>query len=138
MVDGKNVQYEIRAPEKDGASFDDLINALVKLKVDVIVATGNRAGVAAKRLAPNIPIVMSPARDAASVGLVASLSRPGDNVTGISIQMEESTGRRMPLLREWFRRPHAWRFFGGPAPRHNWTRRRMPRVSSSWSYSPWK
>ena len=99
-VDGKNVHYEIRAPEKEGASFDDPINALVNLKVDVIVATGNRAGVAARRIAPNMPVVLSPAQDAASEGLVASLGRPGGNITGISIQMEESTGRRMQLLRE--------------------------------------
>ena len=99
-IEGKNVQYEVRAPEKDGGPFDDLISALVRLKVDVIVATGNKAVVAAKRVTQSLPIVMSPAADAASDGLVASLGRPGGNVTGVSIQMEESTGKRLQLLRE--------------------------------------
>ena len=99
-VDGKNVQYEVRAPEKEGAPFDDLIAALLALNVDVIVATGKKAGLAAKRVTQTVPIVMSPAQDAANDGLVASLGRPGGNVTGISIQMEESTGKRIQLLRE--------------------------------------
>ena len=99
-VDGKNVQYEVRAPEKEGAPFDEPIAALARLNVDVIVATGNRAGIAAKRLAPTLPIVLSPAQDATNAGLVASLGRPGGNLTGISIQMEESTGKRLQLLRE--------------------------------------
>ena len=99
-TEGKNVRYEIRAPEAEGAPFDEPIAALVRLNVDVIVATGNKAAVAARRVAPNVAIVLSPAQDAVGAGLVPSLGRPGGNVTGISIQMEESTGKRMQLLRE--------------------------------------
>jgi putative ABC transport system substrate-binding protein len=99
-IEGRNVQYEVRAPAAEGAPFDDPISALLALNVDVIVATGNKAGAAAKRLTQSVPIVLSPATDAVDQGLVASLSRPGGNVTGISIQMEESTGKRMQLLRE--------------------------------------
>lgn len=99
-TEGRNVRYEIRAPADEGAPFEEPIAALARLNVDVIVATGNRAAVAAKQLAPNMPIVLSPAQDAVGAGLVPSLGRPGGNITGVSIQMEESTGKRMQLLRE--------------------------------------
>jgi putative ABC transport system substrate-binding protein len=99
-TEGRNVRYEIRAPEAEGAPFEEPIAALVRLNVDVIVATGNKAAVAAKKAAPNIPTVLSPAQDALGAGLVPSLARPGGNVTGISIQMEESTGKRLQLLHQ--------------------------------------
>ena len=99
-VEGRNVQYEIRAPDKEGASYDALAADLVKLEVDVIVATAAVAISAAKRATQRIPIVMCPSFDPVSEGFVASLRRPGGNVTGVAILSEETTGKRLQLLHE--------------------------------------
>ena len=99
-VEGKNVQYEFRAPEKEGAPYDDLAADLVRANVDVIVATGSSAIAAAKRATQRIPIVMCPSSDPVSLGFIASLGRPGGNLTGVNLQYEETTGKRLQLLRE--------------------------------------
>ena len=99
-VEGKNVLYEFRPPAMEGAPFDELAADLVRLMVDVIVATTGVAVRAAKKATPSIPIVMSPASDAVGLGLIASLARPGGNVTGVELQFEETTGKRLQLLRE--------------------------------------
>jgi putative ABC transport system substrate-binding protein len=99
-VEGRNVRYEIRAPDKEGASYDLLAADLVRLDVDVIVATAAVAIGAAKRATQRIPIVMCPSADPVSEGFVASLSRPGGNLTGVANLSEETTGKRLQLLRE--------------------------------------
>ena len=99
-VEGKNVEYFIRAAAQEGGPFDDLAADLVRLNVDVIVATALGAIGAAQKATQRIPIVMSPSSDPVADGFVTSLRRPGGNITGISIQMEETTGKRMQLLRE--------------------------------------
>ena len=99
-VEGRNVQYEIRAPDKEGASYDGLAADLVKLEVDVIVATAAVAIGAAMRATQRIPIVMCPSFDPVSEGFVVSLRRPGGNVTGVAILSEETTGKRLQLLHE--------------------------------------
>ena len=99
-VEGKNVEYFIRAPAQEGAPYDELAADLVRLNVDVIVATALGAIGAAQKATPRIPIVMCPSSDPVAAGFVTSLRRPGGNITGISIQMEETTGKRMQLLRE--------------------------------------
>ena len=99
-VEGKNVQYEIRAPDKEGAPYDALAANLVRLDVDVIVATASVAIGAAKRATQRIPIVMCPSADPVSEGFVASLRRPGGNLTGVTILSDETTGKRLQLLRE--------------------------------------
>jgi putative tryptophan/tyrosine transport system substrate-binding protein len=71
----------------------------VRLKVDVIV-TGGNAAVAAKQASSVIPIVFALMDDPLSMGLVASLARPGGNVTGLSMQQTELAGKRLELLRE--------------------------------------
>ena len=70
----------------------------VRLKVDVIV-TGGNAAVAAKQASSVIPIVFALMDDPLSMGLVASLARPGGNVTGLSMQQTELAGKRLELLR---------------------------------------
>ena len=99
-VEGKNVEYFIRAPAQEGAPYDELAADLVRLNVDVIVATALGAIGAAQKATPRIPIVMCQSYDPVAAGFVTSLRRPGGNITGISIQMEETTGKRMQLLRE--------------------------------------
>ena len=83
-----------------GAPYDALASDLVRLEVDVIVATTSVAIAAAKQATQRIPIVMCPSFDPVTEGLITSLRRPGGNVTGIAILMEETTGKRLQLLRE--------------------------------------
>lgn len=99
-VEGRNVQYEVRAPQKEGAAYEELAVDLVRAKVDVIVATAATAITAAKRATSRIPIIMCPAYDAISEGFSTSLRQPDGNLTGISIMAEETTGKRLQLLRE--------------------------------------
>ena len=99
-VEGRNVQYEIRAPQKEGAPYDELAADLVRLNVDVIVATASAAIAAAQKATRNIPIVMCPSSDPVTRGFVTSLRQPGGNITGVNIQHEESMGKRLQLLHE--------------------------------------
>jgi putative ABC transport system substrate-binding protein len=99
-VERQNVVLEVRAPEREGASFDGLVADLIRLNVDVIVASGIAAILAAKRATSTIPIVMSPGSDPVGLGLVASLARPGGNVTGVTIMVEDMNANRLQLLRE--------------------------------------
>ena len=99
-AEGKNVQYVIRAPEKEGAPYDALAADLVRQEVDVIVGAGVIAIAAAQKATRSIPIVMATGGDPVALGFVTSLRQPGGNITGITIQSEESTGKRLQLLRE--------------------------------------
>jgi putative ABC transport system substrate-binding protein len=75
-------------------------STIVRLKVDVIVTYGNTVADAAKQTAATIPIVFAAAGDPVGTGLVASLARPGGNVTGLSIQQTDLAGKRLEILRE--------------------------------------
>jgi putative ABC transport system substrate-binding protein len=99
-VDGKNVQYEVRAPLQEGGPFDELAVDLVRNRADVIVATANTVVSAARKATQQIPIVMSPGSDPVALGFVKSLRQPGTNVTGVNLQFEETAGKRLQLLRE--------------------------------------
>jgi len=99
-VEGQNIIIEFRPPAREGDPFDELAVELVRLQVDVIVATGARAVRAAKQATNTIPIVMSAAPSAVEEGLVASLARPGGNVTGVSSMLVELGEKRLQLLRE--------------------------------------
>jgi len=101
-VEGKQVKFEYRYA---GDQIDKLTNfatELVRLRVDVIVAgPGNGAAIAAKRATTTIPIVMVMVVDPVSNGLVASLARPGANVTGLSFDVtQEQAGKNLELLKE--------------------------------------
>ncbi len=74
--------------------------SFVRLKVDLIVTTATNDSVAMKRATSDIPIVFAVAGDPVGVGLVASLARPGGNITGLSIQQTDTTSKRVELLRE--------------------------------------
>ena len=99
-VEGENVVFERRYAENRLERLPELAADLVRLKVDVIVATGTLAPLAAKRATSTIPIVMTAAGDPLGTGLVDSLARPGGNITGMSLMVPELGGKRLELLKE--------------------------------------
>jgi putative tryptophan/tyrosine transport system substrate-binding protein len=99
-VEGKNVVFERRYAENRLERLPELAADLVRLKVDVIVAGGTLAPLAAKRATSTIPIVMTAPGDPVGSGLVASLARPGGNVTGVSLMGPDLGGKRLELLKE--------------------------------------
>jgi putative ABC transport system substrate-binding protein len=99
-VEGENIVFERRYAENRLERLPELAADLVRLKVDVIVAGGTLAPIAAKRATSTIPIVMAAAGDPLGSGLVASLARPGGNVTGMSIMSPDLGGKRLELLKE--------------------------------------
>ena len=101
-VEGQNVVIEYRSADGRPERFSDLATELVRLKVDVIVTRGTPATLAAKQATQTIPIVMaSSGGDPVFEGIVASLTRPGGNVTGLHIMAPpELGGKRLQLLKE--------------------------------------
>ena len=83
-IEGKNITIEYRFAEQKTERLPELAADLVRLKVDLIVVAGTPAALAAKKATTTIPIVMANAGDPVGAGLVASLARPGGNVTGLS------------------------------------------------------
>jgi putative ABC transport system substrate-binding protein len=98
-IEGHTVAIDIRWAEGRSERFAEIAAAFVRLKVDIIVTSGAAAS-AAKRATPTIPIVFMLASDPVGTGLVASLSQPGGNVTGLSNQSRDLAGKRLELLRE--------------------------------------
>jgi ABC-type uncharacterized transport system substrate-binding protein len=99
-IEGKDVVLEHRYAENRLERLHDLAAELVRLKVDVIVAAGTLAPLAAKQATTTIPIVMMAAGDPLGSGLVASLARPGGNVTGMSLMTPALGGKRLELVKE--------------------------------------
>ncbi|HEY2538271.1 MAG TPA: ABC transporter substrate-binding protein [Stellaceae bacterium] len=99
-VEGKNVTFERRFAEDRLDRLPKFAAELVSLKVDVIMAGGTLAPLAAKRATSTIPIVMMAAGDPVGSGLVASLANPGGNVTGMSLMAPDLGGKRLQLLKE--------------------------------------
>jgi putative tryptophan/tyrosine transport system substrate-binding protein len=106
-VEGQNLVIEARYAEGSPERLRDLAAELVRLHVDVIVAEGAAAIRAAQHATRTIPIVMASSADAVGAGLVASLARPGGNITGLSFLGEELPGKRLELLKETV--PHSTR-----------------------------
>ena len=99
-VEGRNLVIEYRDAEGKPERFAALTAELVALNVDVIVAPGTLAALAAKRATATIPIVVPTIGDPVADGLVKSLARPGGNVTGLSNLAGDLIGKRMQLLKE--------------------------------------
>ena len=99
-VDGRNVTIEYRWGEGRDDRYATLADELVRRKVDVIFTAGTTAVMAVKKATSTIPIVFAAAGDPVHTGLVASLARPGGNVTGLSNLQTDLGGRRLELLRE--------------------------------------
>jgi putative tryptophan/tyrosine transport system substrate-binding protein len=99
-TEGRNVAIEYRWPEGRNDRVAEIAVELVRIKVDVIVTTGTPAALAAKQATSVIPVVITTVADPVGSGLVASLARPGGNITGLSIQQADLAGKRLELLRE--------------------------------------
>jgi putative ABC transport system substrate-binding protein len=100
-IEGRTVAIEYRWAEGRSERFTEIAAEFVRLKVDVIVTVGG-AAIAAKQATSTIPIVFAAAADPLGTGMVASLSRPGGNVTGLSVQSSDVAGKRLEILREVF------------------------------------
>jgi len=99
-VDGKNIVIEWRSAEGKLDHLPTVAAELVRLKVDVIVTTGSSVTRAAKEATVTIPIVMVQDNDPVGNGFVASLARPGGNITGLSTLRPEISGKQVDLLKE--------------------------------------
>jgi putative ABC transport system substrate-binding protein len=99
-IKGHTVAIEYRWAEGRSTRFAEIAAEFARLKVDTIVTAGTAPVVAAKQATSVIPIVFALAVDPVATGLVASLARPGGNVTGFSIQSSDLAGKRLELLRE--------------------------------------
>ena len=99
-VEGKNITIEYRFAEQKGDRLPGLAADLVRLKVDLIVVPGTGAASAAKNATTTIPIVMTSPADPVGQGLVASLARPGGNVTGLSSLGTELHTKRLEILKD--------------------------------------
>jgi putative tryptophan/tyrosine transport system substrate-binding protein len=99
-VEGKNIVIEWRSAEGKRDRLPSLAAELVRLKVDIIVTAGPPATRSAKEATVTIPIVMAQDGDPVASGFVASLARPGGNITGLSNLAPELSGKRLELLKE--------------------------------------
>jgi putative ABC transport system substrate-binding protein len=99
-VEGRNVVIEYRWAEGKYERFAGLIAELIALKVDVIVTAGTPATLAVKKATTRVPLVMIAVGDPVGTGIVASLARPGGNITGLSSMAPDLEGKRLELLRE--------------------------------------
>jgi putative ABC transport system substrate-binding protein len=99
-LEGKNVEYRFVYADGDVDRLGALASELIGQKVDVIVAASSPAARAAQRATKAIPIVMTNVADAVGNGLVASLAKPGGNITGITGQQEEVLGKLIGILHE--------------------------------------
>jgi putative ABC transport system substrate-binding protein len=99
-IEGRTVAIEYRWVQGSSERAVEIVSEFVRLKVDVIVTSGVRNVMAAKQVTSAIPIVFVSAGDPLGNGLVASLARPGANVTGLSHQWTDLAGKRIDLLRE--------------------------------------
>ena len=97
-IERKNITIEYRFAEQKTERLPELAAELVRLKVDLIVATGGRSDLAAKKATNTVPIVMANSSDPVGAGLVASLARPGGNVTGNSGLGTELNSKRLEVL----------------------------------------
>src|SRR5438445_3992301 len=99
-MEGRNIAIEYRWAEGSTERFAEISSEFVRLKVDVIITHGTAAVAAAKRATTVIPIVFASVGDPVGAGLVASLARPGGNVTGVSNMDVGLAAKRLELLRE--------------------------------------
>lgn len=98
-IEGRTVKIEYRWAEGQSQRYAEIATEFVRLKVDVIVTVGS-AVIPAKQATATIPIVFALAVDPVATGMVASLARPGGNVTGFSVQSVDLAGKRIEILRE--------------------------------------
>ena len=136
-IEGRTVAIEYRWAEGRSERFAEIAAEFVRLKVDVIVTYATPPVIAAKEATAVIPIVSAVMGDPVGAGLVASLARPGRNVTGLSNQSADIAGKQVELLREvvpGLRRLAVLANVSNPSAEWRWARfRRRPRRSASMS-----
>ena len=98
--EGHNLVFERQFSEGQAERFPELAAELVRLRVDLILATTTPAALAAKHATQTIPIVLPVSNDPLGAGLVASLARPGGNITGLSLLASDLSGKRLEILKE--------------------------------------
>jgi putative tryptophan/tyrosine transport system substrate-binding protein len=99
-IEGRNLVIEFRWAEGNYERLPVLAEELIRLNIDVLVTHGAAGAMAAKKATSTIPIVITAVSDMQALGLVASLSRPGGNVTGLSAFAAELTAKRLELIKE--------------------------------------
>jgi putative tryptophan/tyrosine transport system substrate-binding protein len=99
-IEGRTIAIEYRWLEGRSERLAEIAAGLVQLKVNVIVTAGTPQALAVKQATSLIPIVFAAVGDPVGIGLVASMARPGGNVTGLSNQQTDTAGKRLELLRE--------------------------------------
>jgi ABC-type uncharacterized transport system substrate-binding protein len=99
-VEGENIAIEFRWADENYDQLADLAAELLRLKVDVLVTYGTPGSLVAKRATTTIPIVMVHSGDAVAAGIVASLARPGGNLTGMTYFVPELMAKRMEMLKD--------------------------------------
>jgi putative tryptophan/tyrosine transport system substrate-binding protein len=99
-IDGRNLVIEFRWAEGNYDRLPALAEELLRLKIDVLVTHGAAGALAAKKVTSTIPIVITAVGDMLTLGLVSSLSRPGGNITGLSLFAAELTAKRLELIKE--------------------------------------
>jgi putative ABC transport system substrate-binding protein len=99
-IEDRTIAIEVRWAEGRTERFGEIAAEFVRLKVDVIVTAGTASVIAAKQATSVIPIVFASAGDPLGTGLVASLARPGGNITGLSALLRDTATKRFELLRE--------------------------------------
>ena len=129
-VEGQNVVLEFRDAEAKAERLPDLAAELVRLKVDVIVTSSTPAIQAAKQATGTIPIVMAFSGDPVGTGLVASLAKPGGNITGLSDIGPEISGKQLELLKEAFPTISRVGFFLNPSNQGNRLRLKAAEVTA--------
>jgi hypothetical protein len=97
---GAKIQFEFRSADGEPTRLRELALELVRLKVDIIVASQTPAVTAARQATTEIPIVMASAGDPVATGLISSLARPGGNITGLSGTAAEASAKTLELIRE--------------------------------------
>jgi putative tryptophan/tyrosine transport system substrate-binding protein len=99
-IEGRSVTIEYRWSEGRSERYADILAEFIRLKVDLIVTRGTEAALAAKRATSSIPILAAVVGDPVGTGLVASLSRPGGNITALSVVSPNLASKRLELFRE--------------------------------------
>ena len=97
---GRNIKFEFRGGAGNAQRLPELAAELVRLKVDLLIPVGTAPTLAAMEATRTIPIVMLNAADPVGTGIVASLARPGGNITGVAINAAEISAKRVQLLKE--------------------------------------